>query len=277
MEISTDLQSGEKHFGFTADSALLRQTIVQKPGAFLCGGGHVSAALAALLHSLDWQVTVQDDRPDFVTAQRFPTAERLCAPFDRLAARQFPVGTYFVVMTRGHQDDFACLTALLDKNWGYLGMIGSHAKAKATFDRLRGLGVAESVLADIHSPVGLSIGAQTPEEIAVSIGAQMIAQFRAQPLDVWEQPIADGLRRQTEPLVLATVLEKQGSAPRAAGARMLVGADGSAIGTVGGGAVEAAVLQTAQGLCGGDDIAVERYDLSNGQAATLGMICGGTV
>lgn len=75
---------------------------MRRPSAFLCGGGHISAALAPLLHTMEWPVTVQDDRPEFVTPERFPTAQELiCAPFSQLAERPFPPGTYFVIMTRG--------------------------------------------------------------------------------------------------------------------------------------------------------------------------------
>lgn len=276
VPLSTNPETGEK--ALEPREGWFQETLHRRPGVFLCGGGHVSAALAPLLHMLDWSVAVQDDRSEFVTAERFPTAEALlCRPFPELEQTPFPPGTYFVIMTRGHQDDYVCLSALLKKRPGYLGMIGSRSKVAHTMARLRADGFSEEAIASVHTPVGLSIGAETPAEIAVSISAEIIQVFRSRPLNYLESPIIDGLRKQREPMVLATVLEKTGSSPRGAGTRMLVRSDGSIIGTVGGGAVEAAVIREAAALCGGSGHLVRDYDLSNSRAATLGMVCGGHI
>lgn len=276
ISLSTEPATGQKVFGH--QEGWYQETLSGKPLAVLCGGGHVSAALAPLLHTLDWRVCVQDDRADFVTPERFPlAAERICAPFSALSTRDFPAGTYFVIMTRGHQDDYACLSALLRKDYGYIGMIGSRSKVALTKTRLREDGFSDAAIDSVHTPVGLSIGAQTPAEIAVSIAAEIIQTFRAHPRSYLEEHVVTGLRTQDRPLVLATVVEKLGSSPRGAGTRMLVDADGGSIGTIGGGAVEAAVIRDAAALCGGEVSRVADYDLSNSQAATLGMVCGGHI
>ena len=271
--VYTDPATGEK--GYAPFPGALCQELSVKPEVHLLGGGHVSAALCFLLHTLDWRVSVQDDRPEFVTEQRFPHARRLCAPFDPLPP--FRDGDYAVILTRGHQDDYACLRQLLRRRCGYLGMIGSRSKVAATAQRLREDGFTPEEIAGVHSPVGLRIGAQTPEEIAVSIAAELIQVFRASPRDYLERPISEALKAQNGPLVMATVLEKTGSSPRGAGARMLVGPDGSITGTIGGGAVEAAAIREAASLCGSACPQIRTYDLSNGAAATLGMICGGRI
>ncbi|MBU5627503.1 XdhC family protein [Oscillibacter sp. MSJ-2] len=271
--VYTDPATGEK--GYAPFPGALCQELSGRPEVHLLGGGHVSAALAALLHTLSWRVSVQDDRPEFVTEQRFPHARRLCASFDSLPL--CPDGDYAVIMTRGHQDDYVCLRQLLRRRCGYLGMIGSRSKVAATAQRLQEDGFTPEEIGSIHSPVGLRIGAQTPEEIAVSIAAEIIQVFRSSPKDYLERSILDALTAQSGPLVMATVLEKTGSSPRGAGARMLVGPDGSITGTIGGGAVEAAAIREAAALCGGARPQIRTYDLSNDAAATIGMICGGSI
>ena len=276
VTFSTELAAGEKAFG--SREGWRQETVSGKPQVLLCGGGHVSAALAPLLSALDWRVCVQDDRADFVTAERFPLAEELtCAPFTELEQRTFAPGTYFVIMTRGHKDDYVCLSALLKKDFGYMGLIGSRSKIAITRKRLLEDGFSEADFAAVHTPVGLDIGAETPMEIAVSIAAEIIQEFRSAPRNYMEQHIVTGIREQDRPLVLATVLEKQGSSPRGAGTRMLVDGEGRIIGTVGGGAVEAAVITEAAALCGGEACKVVEYSLSNTQAGNLGMICGGHI
>ncbi len=275
--LSIDLATGEKVPGL--HPGWYQETLVRRPSAFLCGGGHVSAALAPLLHTMEWPVTVQDDRPEFVTPERFPTVEELiCAPFSTLAERPFPPGTYFVIMTRGHQDDYTCLTALLKKRPGYLGMIGSRAKVAHTAQRLRQDGFSQADIDFVHSPVGLDIGAQTPAEIAVSIAAQIVQVFRSSPSQSGlERPVEEGLRHLKAPAVLATVLEKSGSSPRGAGTRMLVYPDGSIAGTIGGGALEAEVIREAAELMGKSESRIRDYALTQSGAAALGMVCGGRI
>ena len=275
--LSIDPATGEKVPGL--HPGWYQETLVRRPGAFLCGGGHVSAALAPLLHTMEWPVSVQDDRPEFVTPERFPTAqERICAPFSTLAERSFLPGTYFVIMTRGHQDDYTCLTALLKKRPGYLGMIGSRTKVAHTAQRLRQDGFSQADIDFVRSPVGLDIGAQTPAEIAVSIAAQIVQVFRASPSQSGlERPVEEGLRQLKGPAVLATVLEKSGSSPRGAGTRMLVFSDGTIAGTIGGGALEAEVIREAAELLGKSESLLRDYTLSPVGAAALGMVCGGRI
>lgn len=271
--VYTDPTTGQK--SYTPLPGALKQVISLRPVIHLYGGGHVSAALSSLLHSLDFSVSVQDDRPEFVTAERFPFARRLCASFSSLPAPR--PGDYAVILTRGHQDDYTCLQQLLPHPLGYLGMIGSRAKVAATVQRLREDGFSREQIDSIHAPVGLMIGAQTPEEISVSIAAEIIQIFRSAPRDDMDLSILSALRTQSAPLVMATVTEKTGSSPRGVGSRMLVKADGSITGSIGGGAVEAEAIQEAVSLCGRERPMLRSYNLSNTGAAQLGMICGGRI
>ncbi len=151
---------------------------VSRPGTvWLFGGGHVSQALAAVLAPLDFRVAVYDDRPEFTGEDRFPLAvKRVAAPFGELR-RHVPLGPddYLVIMTRGHQADFEVLRETLRAPVRYLGCISSRRKLALCKDRLLDEGFTEAEYARLHAPIGLAIGAETPEEIAVSIAAELIA------------------------------------------------------------------------------------------------------
>ena len=151
---------------------------VSRPGTvWLFGGGHVSQALAAVLGPLDFRVAVYDDRPEFTGEDRFPLAvRRVAAPFGELR-QHVPLGPddYLVIMTRGHQADFEVLRQTLRAPVRYLGCIGSRRKLALCKDRLLDEGFTEAEYARVHAPIGLAIGAETPEEIAVSIAAELIA------------------------------------------------------------------------------------------------------
>lgn len=148
---------------------------------YIFGGGHVSHALVPLLHSVGFPCVVLDERPEYANQSVFPTAaETLCGELPRLAREiSFDSGDSILIMTRGHQGDYEVLCEALHSPVWYLGMVGSRRKMEATFDLLRKDGFTEEDLARIVTPIGLSIDAETPEEIAVSIAAQMIQKRAA--------------------------------------------------------------------------------------------------
>lgn len=151
---------------------------LERPGVvYLFGGGHVSQALAPVLDRIDFPVTVVEERPEFLTADLFPTARALVrAEFHQLdGAVTLTADDYAVVMTRGHQGDLDLLLQLLRSPARYVGCIGSRKKVAYTQARLREAGIPEARIQSLHSPIGLAIGAETPAEIAVSIAAQLIA------------------------------------------------------------------------------------------------------
>ncbi len=158
----------------------------QPPHLIIVGAGHVAAPLAAIAHLCEFSVTVLDDRPQFANRQRFPTAERVIAgPFRpelrKLRGRRaaFDPHTYLVLVTRGHQHDIDCLLEVLDDPVAYIGMIGSKRRVRAVFELLeREQGIPRAKLARVHAPIGLAINAQTPQEIAVSIMAEVIGVMR---------------------------------------------------------------------------------------------------
>jgi xanthine dehydrogenase accessory factor len=160
----------------------LVERLAAAPRLVVFGGGHVGARVAEAAAFAGWRVTVADDRPEFADPARLPFAERVvaCDPRDvgPAMAGADPADTYAVVCTRGHQHDAVIVDQLARLDLRYLGMLGSRRKVALTWRLLESWGVAPERLASVHAPVGLSIAADTPSEIAVSVVAQMIAVRR---------------------------------------------------------------------------------------------------
>jgi xanthine dehydrogenase accessory factor len=146
----------------------------------ILGAGHIAVPLAHLAKRTGFRVEVADDRVQFANAERFPDADRIVVDDFQSAAAQLTLGpnTYGVVVTRGHRGDADALTTLVGRNLRYVGLLGSKVKAVHVLSLLRQRGVLAEQLAAVHTPVGLDIGAEGPEEIAVSILAEMIAVRR---------------------------------------------------------------------------------------------------
>ncbi|MEJ7812253.1 MAG: XdhC family protein [Gemmatimonadaceae bacterium] len=161
-------------------AALLVEPLVGPPRLVVFGGGHVGASVAEAAAFAGWRVTVVDDRAEFADPARLPFAERtLVCDFGALPPTLgIDAGTYVVVATRGHQHDALVVDQVARGDVRYLGMLGSRRKVALTWRMLEGWGVPGDRLAHIHAPVGLPIGADTPEEIAVSVVAEMIAVRR---------------------------------------------------------------------------------------------------
>jgi len=153
------------------------------PGAqrlIIIGAGFVGQALAELGAMLGFHVVVIDDRAAFANRERFATAaEIIVKPFEKAVdSLKLDRNCYVVAVTRGHAFDEIALRAALKQKPGYVGMIGSKRRVRATLDRIEADGVDKSVLEQVHAPIGLHIGAETPEEIAVSIMAEIIRERR---------------------------------------------------------------------------------------------------
>lgn len=154
----------------------------------IVGAGHIAVPLARLGVQLGFQVVVLDDREEFATAERFdPGARVLRADFeaDPFAGVEIDGHSYVALVTRGHKWDFDCLRRLVqtERVPRYIGMIGSRRRVKAAFTALLEAGVPRDVLLRVRAPIGLDIDAETPEEIAVSIAAELIACRRGGAAD----------------------------------------------------------------------------------------------
>ena len=160
---------------------ILAERIAGAPRLIVFGGGHVGACVGQAASFAGWRVTIVDDRPDFADPARLPFAERtvVCDFADLPATLGIDADTYVVVCTRGHQHDAAIVDQVARVDTRYLGMLGSRRKVALTWQLLERAGVEPERLARIHAPVGLAIGADTPEEIAISVVAEMIAARRS--------------------------------------------------------------------------------------------------
>jgi len=151
--------------------------VVEPPATLLVvGAGHIGRALAKFGAAVDFSVVVLDDRPDYADQALLPEADRvICADFEE-ALNAFPIGesTYVVMVTRGHKQDELSLRLTVTSRAAYVGMIGSRRRTGAVLQHLADEGFPREALDRIHTPIGLDIGAETPEEIAVSIIAEII-------------------------------------------------------------------------------------------------------
>jgi len=149
---------------------------VPRPTLVVVGAGHVAMPIAEVGRLMDFEVVVIDDRPSFANAERFPHADRIVVDeFDSaLEALEITPNTYVVLVTRAHTFDVHALRKLVSKPAGYIGMIGSRRRVYAVFKLLRDEGVPLEDLMRVHAPIGLDIKTETPGEIAVSVGAELL-------------------------------------------------------------------------------------------------------
>ena len=153
------------------------QTIQPSPILLIIGGGHVAVSLAKIASFAGFQIAIQDDRPEFVTPQRFPQAAFLSASIDEiLNAFALHSQLYVALVTRGYPQDIEALKALLQYPiaYQYLGAIGSQKRITMILQALTKQGIPSERLQNFYAPIGLDIGALTPEEIAVSICGELI-------------------------------------------------------------------------------------------------------
>lgn len=152
------------------------EPILPQPKLYLFGGGHVSTALARVAHLAGFGITVVDDRASFANAERFPMAEEAITTYEEAFEKVKPnASSYLVIVTRGHKDDMRVLEWAVGTEARYIGMIGSKRKVISVYKALEKRGIPAEQFARVHAPVGLEIGALTPEEIAVSVTAELIA------------------------------------------------------------------------------------------------------
>jgi xanthine dehydrogenase accessory factor len=147
---------------------------------YIFGAGHVATSLYQVARIAGFDVTVVDDREAYASRERFPEAQQVIAEdFEKAAKQLTPTeSSYIVIVTRGHRDDMRMLRWAVQTPARYIGMIGSKRKTITIFKELQNEGLAAHLFDRVHAPVGLDIGAITPEEIAVSITAELIAKRR---------------------------------------------------------------------------------------------------
>jgi xanthine dehydrogenase accessory factor len=148
----------------------------------ICGAGHIALPLARFSQQLGFQVTVIDDRSDFASPARFPGCKVIAEDFTAaLRKMSFGPATYVVVITRGHEHDVDCLIEIIDKKTVYVGLIGSRRRVRFVLEALAEEGLPQERLNDVFTPIGLPIGAESPEEIALSIVSELVCVRRKGP------------------------------------------------------------------------------------------------
>jgi len=181
-----------------AEARILFERIEAEPRLVIAGAGHVGASLARLGALLGFQVTLIDDRPEFVNREQFSAQSEqgieLVAADDWQASMRHAIdngrGVSVAIVTRGHKQDEECLRATIEARPDYVGMIGSKRRTNIVLEKLREEGAPENELQKVRAPIGLDIGAVSPEEVALAILAEIVAERRSgsgAPLSSWRR------------------------------------------------------------------------------------------
>lgn len=253
------------------------EMIKAEPHLVVFGAGHVSKALYDMSELLSMAFTVIDEREETANKTRFPNAEIIRMKYEDFFKedREF-FRPYFVIMTHGHAYDKEALMWAINKPFSYLGMIGSKGKVSQTFNSLINDGYSEEKIKEVHAPIGLKIGAVTPEEIAVSILGEIISVFRTTKNTVtFSKDYLSSV--QNKKGVVARIIEKTGSAPRSVGSELFYSIEEDKFyGTVGGGRIEKETELKCKRMAENKEKSkIISYNLS--AKGDLNMICGGDV
>ena len=155
------------------------EPILPQPTLYIFGGGHVSSAVARVASTAGFSIGIADDREAFANAERFPMAGEIYSRYeDAFETIKPSASSYLLIVTRGHKDDMRVLAWAVRTEARYIGMIGSKRKVLSVYKALEREGYSAGAFERVHAPVGLDIGALSPEEIAVSIAAELIAVRR---------------------------------------------------------------------------------------------------
>ncbi len=265
---------------------LVAEPFCKEARLIICGGGHVSLALGEFAARAGFSVVVIDDREQFANEGRFPFAKQvICDSFEHAMPQlQLSGIDYVAIITRGHAHDADCIRAVYkEPKTRYVGLIGSRGRVAKQMDLLEAEGIDRAWLDSIHTPIGLNIGAKTPEEVAISILAELI-QVKYQTQDgkasdvdvrILDELVEAPVEKQGMKRAVVTLIETFGSCPRKAGSKMIVYEDGSIAGTIGGGLGEGRMIQVAKEMIPSGGYRFEYENLSHDVAANEGMVCGG--
>lgn len=264
------------------------EVFIEKIGAIktlvICGAGHVALSVVKLAKMIGFYVIVIDDREEFTISAKKAGADKvICDSFENaLNNIKSSNDTYYVVVTRGHDFDKQCVEMALNKPNAYIGMMGSKSKVTTIKKKLVSEGYDKEKIDEIKAPIGLDIGAEGPEEIAIAIISQIIEIKNInKSVSFYSEEILNSLisKEDNQRQVLATIIHKTGSTPRKVGTKILINSDGTFVGTIGGGKAESFVIEESLKLMSQEN---EKYKTlkinmcSNGEDGQ-DMICGGNI
>jgi xanthine dehydrogenase accessory factor len=258
-------------FGEANEVFTLAEPFYPRERLIILGGGHIALPLVEIASRVGFMVTVVDDRPTFANTARFPTAEKVvCESFQNCFNEiKITRNDYIVIFTRGHRHDTECLRQILQEpETVYVGMIGSKRRVGVVKEDLMSEGFNEARLNRVCTPIGLSIGAATPEEISISIIEELIKrkridraeQFLVNRSDLDSYMLEKLASQNKKRCSLVTILSTKGSVPRSVGAKMLVFETGQIVGSIGGGCSESAIMRTALEIIGSGRWRMEDID-----------------
>lgn len=288
--INTSISTGKIEQINTNDNKLIIvEPFFPKPRLIVFGGGHIAKPLVEFASKVGFCVSVVDDRPYFANTTRFPDAKKvICEDFSKsFNIINFRESDFIVIVTRGHRHDGLVLRNILKHKVRYIGMIGSKRRVKGMMEELLSEGFDKESLSNINSPIGLDIDAITPDEIAISIVAQLIS-FKNKCIinntskkhsypDFDDDVISKISVEDDMPKAILTILSSKGSVPRKSGAKMISYIDGRTLGSIGGGCSEAQVLTKSRELMINKGYTIENVDMTGDVAESIGMVCGGTM
>lgn len=267
--------------------SVLIEPFFPQPRLVILGGGHIAKPLTEFGEKIGFSVAVADDRPFFANSNRFPGSEVICddfeSAFDKLKIKK---SDFIVIVTRGHRHDGVCLRKALEFETKYTGMIGSKRRVDGMIKQLLEEGYTKDELSKVHTPIGLRIGAVTPEEISISIIAEVISvrrngsdgsKINKANWPEFDNDVIENMTNKDDTKALITIMSSKGSVPRKAGAKMIAWYDGRTLGSIGGGCAEGEVIVKARDLILDKGYEMVHVDMTGDVAEDEGMVCGGTM
>jgi len=257
------------------------EVLEELPELVVCGAGHVGAACIRAASSLDMHITAIEDRPEFADIAREAGAhEVICGNYTE-ALDAIPGGEnyYFLAMSRAHAFDEVCLDSILRKEFAYVGMLGSAGKINKIRTDLEKKGIPADVFGMVHTPVGLDISANTPEEIAIAVMAEIISIKNTGKVITksFDHEQLDAILSDKGEPVLVTLIRKITASPRDPGTKMLITSSGEKWGTIGGGAAEAQAVRIAKERVNDQGFKCEVIRVGDEELSADGMVCGGVI
>ena len=257
------------------------EVLEEIPELVVCGAGHVGAACIHAASSLDMRITCIEDREDFAeVARKMGAGEVLVGDYaSMLDGISGGSNYYFLAMSRAHAFDEVCLEKILKKEFAYVGMLGSAGKINKIRSDLVEKGIPGEVFDQVHSPVGLDISANTPEEIAIAVMAEIISVKNTGKITstAFEHEQLDAIAADPGDPMLLTVIRKHMASPRDPGTKMVVTSDGEKWGTVGGGAAEHQALKIAREHLADPEFVTEVIRVGDADKSEDGLVCGGVI
>ncbi|MEF9952824.1 MAG: XdhC/CoxI family protein [Clostridium sp.] len=271
------------------ENIIIIEPFAPSPRLIVFGGGHIAKPLCEFASRVGFSITLVDDRPYFANSSRFPEAETIiCDDFENSFNKiEFRKSDFVVIITRGHKHDGVVIRHVLNHELSYIGMIGSKRRVRGMMEELLLEGYSPDILDKVNSPIGMDIGAITPDEIAISISAELISyknkgiisrSSKNYSFPEFDSNVISSIN--SEDLfnsALITILSSKGSVPRKAGAKMIAYFDGRTIGSIGGGCSEAAVITKSREIMGKCGYLLQHVDMTGDVAESEGMVCGGTM